>query len=193
MGKVVSRACGWCAAVMSGRRDCGAGRWPPAQPTPTPAPVAGKIEWGIWVDPDGCQHWWADGGTEGYMVPRREPEDRQAGLPASRPAAWSKTPTPSSPPPAPTLTADGRGRAGRVLPARPTPSAYTISGHTDSRGSDGYNQGLSERRAAAVAKVARSVGAVVEREIGFGESQPVAIERHGRRAWQKNRRVEVIC
>ena len=45
------------------------------------AAVTGKIEWGVWIDADGCQHWWADGGTEGYMVPRRDPEDRQAGLP----------------------------------------------------------------------------------------------------------------
>ncbi len=32
--------------------------------------VSGKIEWGLWVDADGCQHWWADGGEEGYMVAR---------------------------------------------------------------------------------------------------------------------------
>ena len=41
-------------------------------------PVTGKIEWGVWVDPDGCQHWWADGGTEGYMVPRRDPKTGKA-------------------------------------------------------------------------------------------------------------------
>ena len=35
--------------------------------------VTGKIEWGVWVDDDGCMHWWADGGIEGYMVPRRNP------------------------------------------------------------------------------------------------------------------------
>ena len=36
--------------------------------------ISGKIDWGLWVDADGCQHWWADGGTEGYMVPRRNPD-----------------------------------------------------------------------------------------------------------------------
>ncbi|SFR07526.1 hypothetical protein SAMN04515673_104243 [Poseidonocella sedimentorum] len=36
-------------------------------------PVTGYIEWGIWVDPDGCTHWVADGGFEGYMVPRINP------------------------------------------------------------------------------------------------------------------------
>ena len=34
----------------------------------------GKIEWGAWIDDDGCMHWWADGGLEGYMVPRRNPQ-----------------------------------------------------------------------------------------------------------------------
>ncbi|KJZ20729.1 hypothetical protein [Loktanella sp. S4079] len=24
----------------------------------------------IWVDPDGCQHWYVDDGIEGYMSPR---------------------------------------------------------------------------------------------------------------------------
>ena len=33
--------------------------------TPPPPQIAGKIEWGIWVDDDGCMHWWADGGIEG--------------------------------------------------------------------------------------------------------------------------------
>ncbi len=24
----------------------------------------------VWVDPDGCQHWYIDDGIEGYMTPR---------------------------------------------------------------------------------------------------------------------------
>ena len=36
--------------------------------------VAGKIEWGVWVDDDGCMHWWADGGLEGYMLDRVDPK-----------------------------------------------------------------------------------------------------------------------
>ena len=35
--------------------------------------VTGQIESGVWVDSDGCMHWWADGGTESYLVPRRNP------------------------------------------------------------------------------------------------------------------------
>ncbi len=40
---------------------------------------------------------------------------------------------------------------------------------------------LSDRRAAAVADVARSVGAMVEREIGFGETPAHRFEQHCRR------------
>ena len=36
--------------------------------------IAGKVEWGIWVDDDGCMHWWADGGLEGYMLDRVNPK-----------------------------------------------------------------------------------------------------------------------
>ena len=38
----------------------------------------GKVDWGIWVDGDGCMHWYADGGFEGYMVPRRNPQTGRA-------------------------------------------------------------------------------------------------------------------
>ncbi len=27
----------------------------------------------VWVDPDGCQHWYIDDGVEGYMTPRLNP------------------------------------------------------------------------------------------------------------------------
>ncbi|MFQ5621838.1 MAG: hypothetical protein ACE5FS_00430 [Paracoccaceae bacterium] len=38
---------------------------------------------GIWVDPDGCDHWIIDDGVEGYMTPRLTPE----GLPLCREGA----------------------------------------------------------------------------------------------------------
>ena len=66
-------------------------------------------------------------------------------------------------------------------------------GHTDSTGSDAYNQGLSERRANAVADYL-SANADVPRSVfttsGMGESQPVATNEtaEGR---QLNRRVEI--
>ncbi|WP_106745050.1 hypothetical protein [Yoonia maritima] len=30
----------------------------------------------IWIDPDGCQHWYIDDGIEGYMTPRLRPDGR---------------------------------------------------------------------------------------------------------------------
>lgn len=29
---------------------------------------------GIWIDPNGCDHWIIDDGTEGYMTPRVRPD-----------------------------------------------------------------------------------------------------------------------
>lgn len=51
-----------------------------------------------------------------------------------------------------------------------------IDGHTDSIGTEEYNQGLSERRANAVADYLEAAGVARDRMTvaGFGESQPVA-------------------
>jgi outer membrane protein OmpA-like peptidoglycan-associated protein len=68
-----------------------------------------------------------------------------------------------------------------------------IEGHTDSRGSDTYNQDLSQRRADAVrtALMAAGVGEERVRALGLGEEYPVASNDTdaGR---QENRRVEII-
>lgn len=68
----------------------------------------------------------------------------------------------------------------------------TIEGHTDSTGSEKYNQMLSERRAASVAEVLLTEGVAFERIAaeGYGESKPVADNstESGRAA---NRRVEI--
>lgn len=152
--------------------------------------VSGKIEWGLWIDADGCQHWWADGGTEGYMVPRRDPKTgkpvclKQSSCLSESTDAFFATASAS-------LTAEGRRKLEKFFTSSDAFS-YVIAGHTDSRGSDSYNQGLSEARAKTVGDVARSVGAVVESESGFGESHPVA--SNGTAAGMaKNRRVEVLC
>lgn len=68
-----------------------------------------------------------------------------------------------------------------------------IEGHTDSVGSDDYNRGLSERRAAAVqtALLERGVTSNQITAVGKGESYPVAGNDNaaGR---QQNRRVEMV-
>jgi outer membrane protein OmpA-like peptidoglycan-associated protein len=67
-----------------------------------------------------------------------------------------------------------------------------IVGHTDSRGSDGYNMTLSERRAAAASSylASRGVERTRLRSVGRGKTEPVASNDTdaGR---QQNRRVEV--
>ncbi len=67
-----------------------------------------------------------------------------------------------------------------------------IDGYTDSIGSTGYNQTLSERRAEAVKNYLIKKGVDPKRFVtrGFGETQPVASNTtaEGR---QKNRRVEL--
>ncbi len=34
----------------------------------------GRLKAGIWVDPNGCQHWIIDDGIEGYLSPRLRPD-----------------------------------------------------------------------------------------------------------------------
>jgi outer membrane protein OmpA-like peptidoglycan-associated protein len=67
-----------------------------------------------------------------------------------------------------------------------------VAGHTDSTGSEAYNQALSERRASAVARYFASHGVRSDRiiEVGMGELRPVASNdtAEGRQA---NRRVEL--
>ncbi|MEN0105441.1 MAG: OmpA family protein [Pseudomonas sp.] len=67
-----------------------------------------------------------------------------------------------------------------------------VAGHTDSKGSDAYNQKLSERRAQSVANFLESQGIPAGKlsVVGYGESQPVADNNtDGGRA--QNRRVEL--
>ena len=67
-----------------------------------------------------------------------------------------------------------------------------IVGHTDARGSDQYNMGLSLRRADAAANILSSYGVPRDRinTTGRGESEPVA-SNETEEGMQLNRRVEV--
>ena len=68
----------------------------------------------------------------------------------------------------------------------------TIAGHTDSSGSDTYNQQLSERRAQAVGGylMQNSVSSQRLTMVGHGESQPVA-SNDSEQGRAQNRRVEI--
>lgn len=83
-------------------------------------------------------------------------------------------------------------KLGEVLKKYPDTNIEII-GHTDDKGTDTYNQGLSERRANAVAAHLRSNGIAGSRLItkGMGESDPKASnDTDASRA--DNRRVEFV-
>lgn len=161
-----------------------------APPASAQVTITGRVEPGLWVDPDGCLHWVADGGIEGYMEGRVDP---QSGMPVCLDVNTCAVAnndvlfhTDSA-----RLTPSGRQQLQQFF-ASAGAFAYAIYGHTDSRASDEYNIRLSTRRAAAVADVARSVGARVAREIGYGERRPVA-PNDSAANMQRNRRVEIVC
>ena len=83
-------------------------------------------------------------------------------------------------------------RLGTYLSANPH-TKVLIEGHTDSRGSDTYNEALSERRANSVATALESRGIPADQvqTAGRGKSFPVASNDTpaGR---QQNRRVEIV-
>ena len=67
-----------------------------------------------------------------------------------------------------------------------------VAGHTDSTGTDAYNQALSERRATTVSKYLQTRGVIEQRiiTVGLGESMPVA-DNGTEAGRQANRRVEI--
>lgn len=144
---------------------------------------------GIWVDPDGCEHWVMDDGAEGYMSPHLT----RQGLPVCRDGSmcgelssdqFFKSGSAG-------LSASGRAQIKQFFQTAGA-QYYIVMGHTDSRGSDESNMALSFRRAAAVAKVGQAAGADIADVRAYGERMPRASNRSsaGRAA---NRRVEIMC
>ncbi len=143
---------------------------------------------GIWVDPDGCEHWVMDDGAEGYMTPHVTRD----GIPVCRrgnPCAVMNSDQLFRVDKA-YITPTGRKRLQDFF-RKANATAFIIDGHTDSDASDAYNMSLSKRRAQAVAKIAESVGARAQVR-WYGERVPVASNSTaaGKR---KNRRVEITC
>ncbi|HEU4689319.1 MAG TPA: OmpA family protein [Vicinamibacterales bacterium] len=95
------------------------------------------------------------------------------------------------------LRPEARERLSRlsgVLLAYPGPYTLEFEGHTDSIGSDEFNNRLSDARAAAVRDYVVGAGISGERVVGargFGKANPVANNEtaEGR---QQNRRVEIV-
>ncbi|MFZ5962025.1 OmpA family protein [Thalassococcus sp. BH17M4-6] len=144
---------------------------------------------GIWVDPDGCEHWVMDDGVEGYMTPHVT----RKGIPVCRRGnvcgvmntdqffATDKY----------RISKSGQAKLAEFFRSA-SATAYVIAGHTDSRASDEYNMRLSYNRANAVAAVGRSVGANIVDVRGYGERMPAATNATTT-GKAKNRRVEIIC
>ncbi|WP_051312398.1 OmpA family protein [Pseudodonghicola xiamenensis] len=160
-----------------------------AQSAPSTAVVGERYVPTIWVDPDGCEHWVMDDGAEGYMSAhvRRDgsPVCRRGNLCGSLPADQFFATDKYS------INTAGQKRLReffRDAGAR----GYIITGHTDSRASDAYNMRLSQNRANAVARVARSAGANVVEVRGYGERDP-RVPNTSAANMAQNRRVEIIC
>lgn len=143
---------------------------------------------GIWVDPDGCEHWVMDDGVEGYMTPHVTRD----GIPVCRRGN-----------PCLVMNTDQLFRVDRSYISSNSrrkleeffrsanATSFIIDGHTDSDASDAYNMALSKRRANAVANIARSVGARAQIR-WYGERVPIA-SNSTRAGKAKNRRVEITC
>lgn len=68
-------------------------------------------------------------------------------------------------------------------------SVLVINGHADERGSENYNQALSEKRAMETFNILISLGVPEDQLVtrGFGEMVPV----HAENNWDENRRIEL--
>jgi len=144
---------------------------------------------GIWIDPDGCEHWVMDDGAEGYMSPHRTRDGRPV---CRRSEICMTMPTEAF------FATDSYHLSHAVQQQlrnffqTDQSFGYLIYGHTDERASYEYNVRLSENRARTVARIAQSVGDRVVDVKGFSELYPRA-PGHNEHAWRQNRRVDIFC
>ena len=134
------------------------------------------------------------------------PEEAAPPPPPPAPVAAPPPPPPPPPPPAPgpfivffdwdqaTITPEAASILDNVAAqyAQTGQASVTLAGHADKSGSDQYNVGLSERRAASVRDylTGKGVPAGVIASEAFGESRPLVETADGVREPQ-NRRVEI--
>ena len=146
----------------------------------------GKVDWGLWVDGDGCMHWYADGGFEGYMVPRRNPETGRA-VCLQRHACLAQSSDELFGAGGATLTKGGEAQL-RAFFDEQAAQAYAIFAHGDGAGGKAATERLTQAQADAVADVARSAGVQVTEAVGGGARYPKAAKGSA-----ANRRVELVC
>ena len=143
----------------------------------------------IWVDPDGCEHWVMDDGSEGYMTPHTT----RQGIPVCRRGNICGVMNSDQFFATNSYRVHGQAKARLAQFFQKTrANSYIITGHTDSSASDEYNMRLSYNRANAVAAIAASTGARIADVRGYGERQPAASNKTAA-GMAKNRRVEIIC
>ena len=108
---------------------------------------------GIWIDPDGCEHWVMDDGVEGFMSPHL----RRDGTPVCHKVSrCAVVPTDQMFATGSAAIAPGGVNSLRSFFAANPANGFVIEGHTDSRASEASNIALSERRARAVAQASLS-------------------------------------
>lgn len=144
---------------------------------------------GIWVDPDGCEHWVMDDGWEGYMDIRLDREGRPVCNRGSICGVVNTDQMFASGSAA--ISARNRQRLADFF-AGADATAFIVAGHTDARGSDEANLRLSEQRADAVARAGQAAGVKIVSVSGYGERQPKATNATAAGRAQ-NRRVELFC
>jgi len=142
------------------------------------------------------------GGLIGYLIghyacPEEEVvvQERPAPPPPPKGTKIAEIPGPNFDFDKATLTPAGKAKvadAARTL--KDNPSIHVeVGGHTDSIGSDAYNQRLSERRAKTVAEELTRDGISASRLTvrGYGERKPVA-DNATEAGRARNRRVEIV-
>lgn len=135
--------------------------------------ITGRVEWGIWIDPDGCMHWWADGGFEGYMLDRIDPKTGRA-VCLARQVCLSEPMEALFAPGTGDLTPEGAARLEEFFAGSTAYGHDILAAGGKARGAPAID--LAQNRTGAVAALAISLGAVVDRRGGTGEG-----------------RIEVIC
>lgn len=147
---------------------------------------SGKVDWGLWIDGDGCMHWYADGGFEGYMVQRRNPQTGRA-VCLKRHACLAQKSDDLFAPGSATLTKAGQAQL-RAFFAEQEAQAYAIFAHSDGAGGKAVAERLTQAQAEAVASVARDAGEQVTEAVGGGARYPKAAKGSA-----ANRRIEMVC
>ena len=160
-----------------------------ASPEPTRRVKGETYTPGIWIDPDGCEHWVMDDGWEGCMTPHVKRDGRPVCHNGNKCASLNSDQlfgTSGS-----NVSAANRQRLIEFFTTVDAKS-FIINGYTDSRGSARRNLKLSQRRANAVAQIAADANVPLLDVRGYGETSPKGNNKTsaGR---AENRRVEIIC